>query len=110
MKAFEVEVVKKEKTSDGKEVEKSTKIPIKALKIEKGKGAGGEYYVPTTISSFNLDWLLSLYTEEELLAKLIRPKLKQFCATVTAEAAYDAGKRTPSEAKEEKVPVSGIQD
>ncbi len=126
MKAFEVEITRTDKvpvkdakgnpTKDEKgnpvtkEETKLLKVPIKALKIEKGKGAGGEYYVPDNISSFQLPWLLSLFSEEELLAKLIRPKLKQFCATVTAEAAYDAGKRTPAQAKEEKVEISPIQD
>ncbi len=126
MKSFEVEInrtdkipvkdakgnpVKDEKGNPVmKEEIKTIKVPIKALKIEKGKGAGGEYYVPDNISSFDLKWLLSLFSEEELMAKLIRPKLKQFCATVTAEAAYDGGKRTKAEAEEEKVPISPIQD
>lgn len=131
MKSFEVEILKEEeiqekdakgnilKDKEGKPIVKknttSIKVPIKPLKIEKGKGAGGEYYVPDNISTFDLKWLLSLFPEEELMSKLIRPKVKQFFSTITAEAAYDAGKRTEADVKAEakegkKIQVSPIQD
>ena len=131
MKEFEIKVKKEEEVPvldpQGKPVlddkgkpkkdKKTEEIPVQisTIKVQKGKGAGTEYWAPKKVSTFNLEFLLSLFTETELVDKLFRPKFKQFCAVITNEAAYDAGRRTAADVKEaakegKKIIESPIQD
>lgn len=109
MKEFKVEVKREDEVEvekDGKKMkEKVTKVvpvEIAPIKVQKGKGKGSEYLAPKNVSTLDLNFLLSLFPTSELVNKLFRPKFKQFCATITAEAAYEAGKRTASDVKEAK--------
>ena len=114
MKAFEVEVEKVElvekkvnnqvvKDKDGKpvmeEIKIVNKIPIVPVQIKKGKGQGGEYLAPKLLSTMTIDDLFKIFNKEEVWTKLLKPKLKQFCATITTEASIDGGRVTASMVK-----------
>jgi len=114
MKAFEVEVEKTElvekkvnnqvvKDKDGKpvieEIKVVNKVPIAPVQIKKGKGQGGEYLAPKLLSTMTIDDLFKIFNKEEVWTKLLKPKLKQFCATITTEASIDGGRITASMVK-----------
>jgi len=122
MKEFEVKVKKEieiEKEVDGKKVKEKetveTPVAIAPIKVQKGKGRGSEYLAPKNVSTLTLKDLLAMFSEADLVNKLFRPKFKQFCATISAEAGYEAGKRTASDVKAAKkegkiIQECGIQD
>ena len=103
MKSFEVEVEKVEKViKNGKEEELKVvnKVPIVPVAIKKGKGQGGEYLAPKELSTMTIDDLFKIFSKDEIWTKLLKPKLKQFCATITTEASIDGGRITASMVKQ----------
>ena len=114
MKEFKVPVEKTEmvekkvngvvvKDKDGKvimeEIKVVNEVPITPVKIQKGKGQGGEYLAPKLLSTMTIDDLFKIFNKEEVWTKLLKPKLKQFCATITTEASIDGGRITASMVK-----------
>ncbi len=116
MKEFKVTVKKEETSKDGEKTVVEQEVEIVPIKIQKGKGKGGEYLAPKNISTLDLEFLLKLFPKQEIINKLIRPKFKQFCATITNEAAEEGGRITPARAKKilkddgKVVQPCGIQD
>ena len=91
------------KDKDGKpileEVKTIAKVPIVPVQIKKGKGQGGEYLAPKNLSTMTIDDLFKIFNKGEVWTKLLKPKLKQFCATITTEASIDGGRVTASMVK-----------
>ncbi|HEX9232456.1 MAG TPA: hypothetical protein VF849_00115 [Blattabacteriaceae bacterium] len=89
------QVVKDEKGQPVIEELKTTiKVPIIPVKIQKGRGQGSEYLAPKDLSTMSLNDLLKIFPSDDLWNKLIKPKIKQFCATITTEASIEAGRVT----------------
>ncbi len=111
MKSFMVEVEKIEKkqkkVKDAKGLETivledfETKNPVEIVpvKIEKGRGMGSEYLAPKGLSTMTPEVFFNLFTLEDIWNKLLKPKVKQFCATITTEASIEAGRVTSSMVK-----------
>ncbi len=81
------------------EVKSINKVPIIPVKIQKGRGQGSEYLAPKELSTMTLKDFLKIFSEDDLWNKIVKPKIKQFCATITTEASIDGGRITSAMVK-----------
>ncbi len=78
------------------EVTSVNKVEIMPIQIQKGRGMGSEYLIPKNLSTMRLSDVLKIFSEDDLWNKIVKPKIKQFCATITTEASIEGGRVTTS--------------
>src|SRR6266446_732425 len=71
------------------EVTSVNKVEIMPIQIQKGRGMGSEYLIPKNLSTMRLSDVLKIFSEDDLWNKIVKPKIKQFCATITTEASIE---------------------
>ncbi len=86
---------------NGKKSNLKIEIPIEQHKVSRGKGMGNIYLGPN-FELLTLDWFMKLYGPDNVFKKIILPKFRNFCSTITREAKDDASPLDPKDPKKKK--------